>query len=390
MLLLYGLIFYFLLPSVSYTMEEPTSIFAAMEETIAQEKTDILKRYVKQHKNEVNSIQQDTRDVTPLLWLVYSLHPSQSATIRNQTIPAMIQILLDNGAQPTPLVMSVAAGKGNTAAVNVLIPRSKNIINQVLDLTGTTALHAAVSSGNPETVKILLNEGANSTIKDGDDNTALDMAVEWQELDPQNTDQYRQIIKLLTDKGANVIKPINLPLIQEIIPAFVAAAKPMPTNPSGSSNSPSGQSASAALGGNLGNAAQRNKLLQKIIGGAIVATAALYGFYHYLSQPVFISSTLYGQELVDQLTDLLSTHDIEHAYALAEYNQDNLGNLSDIQRIALLSAINQAHGSITQAHATTYSWLSWYRSKSESDQFRQLHLIATLIHQSTPQLTKMV
>jgi Ankyrin repeats (3 copies) len=377
MLILLHLIILFL-PSVSYAMEEPTDIFDAIEKYASQNIShDAFEQYVEQHQDQIS------KGPSTLWWALDH---------RANNIPDMLKILLKNGAKPTInskgiTLLEEAAAQGNIESVEILIPHSMDVINRT---KAYAPLNNAIWSKNIKIIQALLKAGADPNIRDSSGNTALDQAVKIYTKDELEEKNKIAIIQLLLDNNANkeLIKPENQKNLYLLYTA-ATTTKSIPANPPDhpTPSSSSGRSGQAALGGNLGNAAQRNKLLQKIIGGAIVATAALYGFYHYLSQPVFIPSTLHGQELVDQLTDLLSTHDIEHAYALAEYNQDNLGNLSDIQRIALLSAINQAHGSITQAHATTYSWLSWYRSKSESDQFRQLHLIATLIHQSAPQLT---
>lgn len=86
----------------------------------------------------------------------------------------------------TPLMI---AARDNLEIVKLLLDSGRVNINS-RDGAGRTALMAAISVGNIDIVKLLINKGAEISIKGVDDTTALMLAI-----------KYPQILKLLIDTG---------------------------------------------------------------------------------------------------------------------------------------------------------------------------------------------
>jgi uncharacterized protein len=100
--------------------------------------------------------------------------------IRNQT--ELVQLMIDKGAEVNHKGWSAlhyAASRGHVEMVRLLLENSAYI--DASSPTGETPLMMAVLYGTPQTVKLLLEEGADPTVTNNNGNTALDFALSKQQ-----------------------------------------------------------------------------------------------------------------------------------------------------------------------------------------------------------------
>jgi ankyrin repeat protein len=83
--------------------------------------------------------------------------------------------------QQTPLHYAAREGNCNNLDIIVDFYLARSISLNLQDLKGTTALHLAATSGRPESVKILLQAGADPCIRDARGRNALHFAAEFEE-----------------------------------------------------------------------------------------------------------------------------------------------------------------------------------------------------------------
>jgi ankyrin repeat protein len=89
-------------------------------------------------------------------------------------------------------VLHRAADSGNVSICRLLLSRGADI--GIIDLSGKTALHVAVESGNEDTVQAMLQD-QDSNVRDTRGRTALFPAVENRDV---------SVVKLLIDHGVDV------------------------------------------------------------------------------------------------------------------------------------------------------------------------------------------
>ena len=89
----------------------------------------------------------------------------------------VIKVLLDAGVPATALDLANAVSSGSISAASLLLDRGASL-HGVAARQGDTALHVAVMSTNMETLKFLLESGANVEILDSFGNTPLYRALE--------------------------------------------------------------------------------------------------------------------------------------------------------------------------------------------------------------------
>jgi hypothetical protein len=90
-----------------------------------------------------------------------------------------------------------AASHGSVRDVEKLLNYGENL--KVTDPEGNTALHIAAAKGHWKVVEMLLNQGADATISNGSGFTARSLAMRMIYIDPNNTERYRDVIKILDD-----------------------------------------------------------------------------------------------------------------------------------------------------------------------------------------------
>jgi ankyrin repeat protein len=150
-----------------------------------------------------NPTERDSIQSTPLL----------AAAGTNDLVS--IRLLLEHGADPndadmyglTPLIQ--AAGNGNAKAIELLLGRgakvntvskpeiTQGVKNGPIALGNVTALHAAAPASGPEAIKALLDAGANVNAADIRNMTPLMLAIATDHADPR-------VVKLLIERGADV------------------------------------------------------------------------------------------------------------------------------------------------------------------------------------------
>ncbi len=126
---------------------------------------------------------------TPLIWAMIT---------RSSEVPVIMAMLIKAGANvdernefgSTTLI--IAACKGRNQLVDVLL-RSGAEINATVEGSGVTALSCAVGREHTETVRLLIEVGADLETIDKWGNTPLMIA---------KSKGYQEIVKLLTDAGA--------------------------------------------------------------------------------------------------------------------------------------------------------------------------------------------
>ena len=91
----------------------------------------------------------------------------------------------------------LAAGIGDTNSMEQLVERYKIPVNFVLPGERRTALHAACIFSQPACVKLLLNYGANPTIRDKRGKSPLDLSAE-SALDLATDPCYRLLLEKIT------------------------------------------------------------------------------------------------------------------------------------------------------------------------------------------------
>jgi ankyrin repeat protein len=134
------------------------------------------------HDADVNA--KDTKDITPLLDVVYgSISPDSpcarkmnlqmlwtllrltrvaSATERRETATLLLDhgASLANGGRQPPILFAAAMCGGDPGMVELLIDRGANM-DEVNPLVGETALHAAIAERRKDMATLLINRGAN-------------------------------------------------------------------------------------------------------------------------------------------------------------------------------------------------------------------------------------
>lgn len=110
----------------------------------------------------------------------------------------------------TPLIN--AAGGRDTTVITAILAKTSNI--NAVNAKGESALSAAVKSGTPETVSLLLEKGADSTVKDKDgNNLGFYLVQSYRPQQPgENSlrpekDDFTAKIKILQNKGFNFATP---------------------------------------------------------------------------------------------------------------------------------------------------------------------------------------
>ena len=93
-----------------------------------------------------------------------------------------------------------AAEKAQTETVRLLLNYGANIDVQVKDINGWTPIHVAAMSGNTDTVKLLLDHGANIHVKDNHGKTPIHRAA-WL--------GHTSTVEQLLDHGANIDEQDN-------------------------------------------------------------------------------------------------------------------------------------------------------------------------------------
>ena len=162
------------------------------------------------YDNNANLNLQNMHGTTPLMVSVWRKEDDTFYDIR------IIRNLLDKGADPnaatnnsrTTALHSISIA-GNNPFVSLLLTKKylANINQQ--NINGSTALMLAVEFEHLDTVKILLENGADPNIKNINGSTALNLAVEFELLD---------IVKILLENGADP----NIPDVHKVPAIFRA------------------------------------------------------------------------------------------------------------------------------------------------------------------------
>ena len=122
----------------------------------------------------------------------------QSSSPLNLSIKAgsleLVTILLINGAISSIRDLEVAARKGHSSIVDLLIRN-----NDSLRLNLQSSLMKAVTFGHPTVVKILLDHGAKKELKDSKNKTPKEKVIELlkKEEDEEKRQKFRQVIEIL-------------------------------------------------------------------------------------------------------------------------------------------------------------------------------------------------
>lgn len=128
-------------------------------------------------------------DYSPLIWAMKT---------RSSEVPEIMVMLIEAGADVNErdeygaTALIIAACRGRNQLVDILL-RSGAEINATVEGSYRTALECGVERGNIETVRLLIEAGADLDTKDESGNTLLMIA---------KSKGYQEIIKLLTDAGA--------------------------------------------------------------------------------------------------------------------------------------------------------------------------------------------
>ena len=103
-------------------------------------------------------------------------------------------------------LMHQVAGAGDAPEVKRLLEERGNLVN-ARDINGWMPLHEAVRSGNVDTVKVLLDHGAdiNARTKQGDGRGAAGGSTLWWAL--QFFEEGHEMVQLLKTKGAKNFPP---------------------------------------------------------------------------------------------------------------------------------------------------------------------------------------
>ena len=107
-------------------------------------------------------------------------------------LPQVVQMLLDKGAEvnrPGWTALHYAAAIGNNAIVGLLLEKSAYI--DAASPNGTTPMMMAARSGHILTVKLLLDEGADATLKNQQGMSAIDFALKFGHKDIAEGLQYQ-------------------------------------------------------------------------------------------------------------------------------------------------------------------------------------------------------
>ncbi len=126
---------------------------------------------------------------TPLIWAMKT---------RSSDVPVIMAMLIKAGANVNErnefgsTVLIIAASRGRNQLVDILL-RSGAEINATVEGSVLTALACAVERGHTETVRLLIDAGADFETKDKSGNTPLMIA---------KSKGYQEIVKLLADAGA--------------------------------------------------------------------------------------------------------------------------------------------------------------------------------------------
>ncbi|QIW98623.1 hypothetical protein AMS68_004141 [Peltaster fructicola] len=150
-----------------------------------------------------NPLSKDTHYRTPLFFAcLYNSDPDIAtallAALKEKHTIQEINAPTKRGRTP----LRMAATRGFTAIIKELIDMTAEagldvaeMLNMQDEVKKATALHCAAKLGQVETVRVLLEHGANATLRDKDDRTPLQLAsVQWQSL---GTTRYEEVIYLL-------------------------------------------------------------------------------------------------------------------------------------------------------------------------------------------------
>ncbi|XP_048577386.1 transient receptor potential cation channel subfamily A member 1 isoform X2 [Nematostella vectensis] len=80
----------------------------------------------------------------------------------------------------TPLHSAVTSGSIQTVKTFLGRTMDSNVLLEMQDSNGNTALHLACANDEVKIVKLLLDEGADVTMRNKDDKTCLDVAIDWE------------------------------------------------------------------------------------------------------------------------------------------------------------------------------------------------------------------
>ena len=124
----------------------------------------------------------------------------------------IVKALLENGANikakdgiDGSMPIHMASANGNNNVIKILLLEDNSIVNDV-DNRGNTPLHWAAMKDKPDTIKLLIENGADIEAKDTDDWTALHYAAAFSSF---------QTVQTLVDLGANkesITKDGNYPV----------------------------------------------------------------------------------------------------------------------------------------------------------------------------------
>ncbi len=116
--------------------------------------------------------------------------------------PARSADPLEAIVQCNPDTLVLAASLGSTATIENCLAAGVSVNQR--GRAGDTPLLAAMKKDQRNTVKMLLEHGADPNLPDREGNTVLMEAVRWQrDIAKENTDEFRSFANFLIDKGAD-------------------------------------------------------------------------------------------------------------------------------------------------------------------------------------------